>query len=209
MGDYDAKAFPLLPHVPSLSTGRGKPDTRRAQLSRRDSLTERERVDKSHAICARAAAFIAKRCERGSLIALYASTGSEVETITLDGALRAAGSRIVYPRVIPDTRVLLFSEVQVDELVASRWGLREPAADAAHVVLTEIAMFVVPGVAFDVSGGRIGWGKGHYDATLALAPDAARIGLGFACQVIDRVPRESHDARLHAIITEVATHVVA
>ena len=74
----------------------------------------------------------------------------------------------------------------------------------------DIAAFVVPGLAFDRAGGRLGWGRGHYDATLAAAsPAALRIGLAYERQLVPQVTREAHDMALHIIITEVATHVVA
>ena len=180
-------------------------------LSRRDALTERERMEMSRAICARAVTMIGARCEAGSVIALYAHKGSEVETTVLDEELRAAGYRIAYPRVVDEARVLAFHAVAIDELVATRWGLREPTAASSTVALEQIAAFVMPGLAFDRAGGRIGWGKGHYDATLAVAgvAGALRVGLAFECQLVDSVPREGHDVMLDAIITEVATHVVA
>ncbi len=187
---------------------RSKPATRRTLLAQRDALTERERTEKSVVICERAEVVIAARCEAG-VVGLYAHKGSEVETTELDRRLRAAGYRVAYPRVIDEARVLRFHEVAIDELVGSRWGLREPTPDAPPVVIEEIAAFVVPGLAFDRLGARIGWGKGHYDATLALArADALRIGLAFDCQLVDRVPRERHDELLGVIITEVATHAV-
>lgn len=197
-------------HVNSSSSTGAKPDTRRTLLSRRDALTERERTEKSAAICVRAGMLLEERCPRGALVALYARKGSEVEPVSLDFALRLAGFRIAYPRVVQDDRVLAFSAVTVDDLVPSRWGLREPAADAPRVPLEEVAAFVLPGLAFDRAGGRVGWGKGHYDATLAAArAGALSIGLAFECQLVERVPREAHDVALGAIITEVATHVVA
>lgn len=172
-------------------------------LSQRDALTERERTERSRVICARAAELIAGRVGAGAMVALYANKGSEVETAALDAALRAGGFRVVYPRVIDAQRALAFSEVTIAELVATRWGLREPAIDAAQVVLEEIAAFVIPGLAFDRAGGRVGWGKGHYDATLAARRDGAlMIGLAFECQLVESVPRESHDVALDAVITE-------
>jgi 5-formyltetrahydrofolate cyclo-ligase len=84
--------------------------------------------------------------------------------------------------------------------------LREPIAQP--LPLEDIRAFVMPGLAFDREGGRIGWGKGHYDATIT-GTSALRVGLAFDCQVIDSVPREAHDALLDAIITETTTHVVA
>ena len=190
----------------SSSTGRGKPDTRRTLLSRRDALTDRERADKSVAICERAAAYLAGRCEPGSVVALYAHKGSEVETTRLDELLRAQGIRVAYPRVMDDQHELAFSEVAITDLVQSgRWGLREPTTEA--IPLGEIRAFVMPGLAFDRAGGRVGWGKGHYDATLQKT-SALRVAVAFDFQVIDSVPHEAHDAVLDAIITETTTHVV-
>ncbi|HEX5061643.1 MAG TPA: 5-formyltetrahydrofolate cyclo-ligase, partial [Kofleriaceae bacterium] len=73
--------------------------------------------------------------------------------------------------------------------------------------LSEIAAVFVPGLAFDRAGGRIGWGRGYYDVTLAAAsPAALRIGLAFECQIIEHVPREPHDAALHYVVTEAAIY---
>jgi 5-formyltetrahydrofolate cyclo-ligase len=100
--------------------------------------------------------------------------------------------------------------VTLDELAPTRFGLREPSADAQEVPVADIAAFVVPGLAFDRAGGRIGWGRGHYDATFAAAsPAALRVGLAYECQLIEHVAPEPHDVALHIIITEVATYVVA
>lgn len=194
-----------------MATGRAKPDTRRLLLSRRDALTERERTERSRAICVRAAALIEARCDAGSIVALYFPKGSEVETSLLDETLRVGGFRIAYPRVVDGTRVLAFHEVEIDELTATRWGLREPGLLATTVSIEDIGAFIIPGLAFDRSGGRVGWGKGHYDATLAIAhANSVRIGLAFECQVIENnVPREPHDIPLDAVMTEVATHVAA
>jgi 5-formyltetrahydrofolate cyclo-ligase len=105
---------------------------------------------------------------------------------------------------------LAFAAAGPEDLIAGRFGLREPALTAPPIDLGAIAAFVVPGLAFDRSGGRIGWGHGYYDATLAAAePTALRIGLAFELQLIDRVPRDAHDVALHAVITEAATYWVA
>jgi 5-formyltetrahydrofolate cyclo-ligase len=194
---------------PTSDGSRGKPATRRTLLARRDGLTVEERVEASAAIAERAAEVLA-RFEAGAVIALYAAKGSEAETALIDVAARGRGLEVVYPRVVERDKVLAFHAVTRDELVVSRFALREPRAEMKRVGLEQIAAFFVPGVAFDRAGGRIGWGHGHYDATLAAArADALRVGVGFECQVVERVPHEAHDALLNIIITEVATHVVA
>ena len=57
-------------------------------------------------------------------------------------------------------------------------------------------------------GGRVGWGRGHYDATLEGVPAALRIGLAFECQLVDHIAREAHDIPVNYIVTEAATYAV-
>jgi 5-formyltetrahydrofolate cyclo-ligase len=191
---------------PEPPTGpRGKPVTRRTVLSRRDSLTPEER--------AIATARIAESVEgllhvlpAGAVVGLYAAKGTEVATDDLDRRARALGLRVAYPRVIDGARQLVFGETTIGALVTARFGLREPGASATEIALTDVAAFIVPGIAFDRGGGRIGWGHGHYDATLSAAPAAVRIGIAFECQVLDHVPRDPHDALLHHVVTEVTSY---
>lgn len=183
---------------------RSKPITRRTVLSLRDKMPEPARIVASSAIATSVESLLAT-LPSGALVGLYAPKGTEVETAELDGRLRARGLRVAYPRIVDGDRRLAFHEASVDELETARFGLREPRADAPVAALTSIAAFVIPGLAFDRDGGRVGWGRGYYDATLAHAPDALRIGIAFDCQVVDSVPRDPHDAALHYVVTETAT----
>lgn len=171
-------------------------------LSRRDALTDEVRAELSLRIAENAKGLLAAQ----SVVALYAPKGSEVDTIRIDTDARALGIRLVYPRIVEGERELAFHEASPADLVESRFGLREPRLEALRVDLSEITAFVMPGLAFDRSGGRIGWGRGHYDATLASAPRALRIGVAFECQVLDQVPRDPHDALLHVVVTEMTTY---
>jgi 5-formyltetrahydrofolate cyclo-ligase len=178
-------------------------------LTLRDAMTADDRAAASVAIGDAVNGLLAARLAAGAVVALYSAKGSEVDAARIDRFARARGLVVAYPRVIGETRTLGFHAVTPDELAPSRFGLREPSADAPRVAVEDIAAFVVPGLAFDRSGWRVGWGRGHYDATLAAAsPEALRIGLAFECQLIEQVPREPHDVALHIIITEVATHLV-
>ena len=179
-------------------------------LALRDAMPDGERAAASAAICDRANALLAARLIPGALVALYAAKGSEVDTKRLDELLRVRGMTIVYPRVIGDGQLLAFHAITLDDLVPARFGLREPRPEAAEVAVADIAAFVVPGLAFDRAGWRIGWGRGHYDATLAAAsPSALRLGLAYECQLVDQVAREPHDVAVHAILTQLATYMVA
>ncbi len=172
-------------------------------------MTAGERAAASAVIDDAASRLLASRLPSGAVVALYAAKGSEVDTARIDGFARTHGFAVAYPRVSGNARVLAFHAATLAELALARFGLREPNADAPAIAIAEIAAFVVPGLAFDRAGGRIGWGRGHYDATFAASTSSAlRIGLAYECQVVEQVAREPHDVALDIIITEVATHAV-
>jgi len=172
-------------------------------------MTAVERVEGSARIAARLDQEALAGINPGGVVGLYAAKGSEVETAGIDAAARARGLRVAYPRVAEGDRVLDFCEVLLEELVVGRFGLREPPPGAPVIGVEDIAMFVVPGLAFDRRGGRLGWGHGHYDATLARGrAEARRVGVAFECQIVELIESEPHDAPMHLIVTEVATHVV-
>lgn len=193
---------------------RNKSATRRTLTSRRDALTPDERAAASAVIAVRVDTLLASHAPGAGVLALYAAKGSEVDTLAIDQAARARGLRVAYPRVIAGARALAFQLATPAELVVtgSRFGLREPRPDAPTVELVAISIMIVPGLAFDRTGGRLGWGLGHYDATLAGSPSARGIphlvGVGFECQLVDALPLEAHDIALDVIVTEVATHLV-
>jgi 5-formyltetrahydrofolate cyclo-ligase len=177
-----------------------------AARARRDALTPHERELASSAIAERVNELLGD----ARTVALYAPKGSEVETWLIDEHVRAIGGRVVYPRVVDHARELEFHETVPELLVAGRFGLKEPKLDWRNVVgIVEVQAFIIPGLAFDRRGGRIGWGRGHYDATLAVASRIAlRIGIAFDLQVIDAVPRDPHDVDLSHVVTESATYEV-
>ena len=182
-----------------------KAQTRQTMRSRRDAMTAEARTSASTEIARRTLALLS--LHRVTTVALYAPKGSEVDTGEIDRELRAAHRRVAYPRIDDGARALAFHVVAPAELAPARHGLREPVADpATQVALAEIDAFVIPGLAFDREGGRIGWGRGHYDATLGAVPSALRIGLGFECQLVATVPHEPHDVRLHFVVTELDTY---
>ncbi len=191
-----------------LSNLRDKFVTRRELLARRNGVSPDRREAASHRIAERVRVVLADHGMFGSTIALYAAKGSEVDTGTIDSEVRKAGGHVAYPRVVDRTLELTFHRVTPDELIGGSFGLREPRPDSkTRVPLTDIGAYIVPGIAFDKDGWRIGWGRGHYDATLSLSSERAlRLGIAFECQIIRHVPHEPHDARLQFVITELATY---
>ncbi len=207
-------ALPVLSLVTPTSSGpRGpspKTAARRDALARREAMSAAARTAASARIAEATAIAIVARVPSGATIALYAAKGSEVDTAPLEWILRGRGYEVAYPRVVAGARLLALHHTTLDHLApaAGRLGLREPELAAPEIAPAEIAAFCIPGLAFDRAGGRLGWGLGHYDATLAAAPDALRIGLAFETQLIDAVPREPHDIALHLVVTEAGAHEV-
>ena len=132
------------------------------------------------------------------MVALYRALPSECGTASLAAALEAAGKSLCYPVVLPGERALSFRR-GVGVFASGSFGVEEPIGPP--VALQDIDLVVVPGVAFDARGARLGRGKGHYDATLALCR-ALPVGLAFESQLVPEVPVGEHDRRVHAVCTE-------
>lgn len=179
----------------------GKAALRTQMLLRRDQLGDGERAHTAAAI-ARYCDEILQSMQRAQVVAVYAAKGSEVDVRGVDAHARQLGFSVAYPRVAPGQRWLEFHVADWEALRSASFGLREPLAEAPRVELAQIGCFFVPGIAFDRVGGRVGWGRGYYDNTFARAPQAIRIGVGYECQVVDRVPLAEHDILLHRLFTE-------
>ena len=87
------------------------------------------------------------------------------------------------------------------DLRPGRFGVLEPGAECPVVPFSALDLVLVPGIAFDRAGNRLGRGRGFYDRMLALSPDAVSCGVGFDGQVVARVPVEPHDVKLHRMWT--------
>jgi 5-formyltetrahydrofolate cyclo-ligase len=132
------------------------------------------------------------------LIALYRALPSECGTAALAAQLAALGLQVCYPVISNERRVLSFRR-SAGVFVSGALGIEEPTGSA--VSLEELDLIVVPAIAVDERGGRIGRGRGHYDATLAVSK-AASVALVFEAQLVPRVPLGEHDRPVHAVCTE-------
>ncbi|MFO1315931.1 MAG: 5-formyltetrahydrofolate cyclo-ligase [Burkholderiales bacterium] len=171
-------------------------------LAARDALPAAERDEGSRAIAARIAALPSYAGAHCVLLTL--SFRSEWDTRALiDGAL-AGGKVVALPRVNGATRMLdLHTVVDVARDTAPGYrGIPEPRPEQPRIELATVDFVLVPGVAFDPTGRRLGYGGGYYDRLLALlAPAAARIAGAFELQLVPRVPAAPHDLFVDAIAT--------
>jgi 5-formyltetrahydrofolate cyclo-ligase len=131
---------------------------------------------------------------------IYASVPGEAPTEALleDCFLREIA--VLLPRV--NGEELELREVRgMDALVPGAFGIREPGGATRVATPTETDCVLIPGVAFDATGGRVGRGRGFYDRLLARIPNVPRIALAWEWQLLEQVPVDSRDAKMDWLIT--------
>ena len=179
---------------------KAKREVRRSVLAARDALGEAERVARSAAIHDRSLAL--PELEGARTVMLYWSFGSEVATGPLIDRLRDQGTIIVLPRIRGPQDIEAVAFEPGDPLRQTSFGAREPAAGAV-VDPGSIDVVVPPGVAFDRSGRRVGYGGGFYDRFLPMLGRAVpRIALAFDVQLVDELPAGGFDLPVDVIVTE-------
>jgi 5-formyltetrahydrofolate cyclo-ligase len=188
--------------------GARKGEVRRSILALRRALPEAERVRRSRRIWQHVVAL--PDYQRARMILGYMAFDHEVLTAGLLQQAIASGKQVVLPAVQPDRQQLglyLIADLEGD-LAPGYRGILEPHPQRARPVAPEaLELVLVPGVAFDCRGGRLGFGAGFYDRLLARLPQAAlTVGLAFDFQVLPRLPQQLHDVRLGAIVTD--SHVL-
>ena len=126
----------------------------------------------------------------------------EVDLRPLDEALRARGARLAYPAIDPETGAMTFRFVAaVTELEVQGYGFSEPPADAEEAL--ELDAVLVPALAIDSRGHRLGYGAGYYDRTLPrFCPPAVSIGVAYDFQLLVEVPLTLGDVACDWIVTD-------
>lgn len=177
-----------------------KPNLKRSLRTERIQMSKRAVREKSLRIYRQLIDMPAYQLARR--IACYVSIKNEVDTrIVIQNAI-GDGKQVGVPITREDGDMDFQSIAELNDLRPVHYGLREPIPDFQKVLLPHtIDLILVPGIAFDRSGHRIGSGGGYYDRFLART-EAVRIGLSYSFQIIDRVPAEPHDVKMDLIITE-------
>ncbi|BCV22713.1 5-formyltetrahydrofolate cyclo-ligase [Moorella sp. Hama-1] len=181
-----------------------KKQLRKEIIARRNSLTAADREEKSALITRRVLALPVWRQAR--IIMCYVSFGSEVNTFPLIQAALEQSKRLAVPLCQPEGQSLLAAEILdfPGDLCPGTWGILEPRPEALRPVAPELLdLVLVPGVAFDRSGNRLGYGAGYYDRFLAtLRPGARTIALAFTEQIVTDVYPQAHDRPVDMVITD-------
>lgn len=168
----------------------------------RANLRRGEAETRSNAVCARVTE--SPEFAGAKIIALYRAMTGEVVTDEIFRSARSRGAVTLYPRVAKGSVDLVFSPVSdLGDLKPGVWGILEPAVDAPAARVSDADVVIVPGVAFDMKGRRLGQGGGYYDRLLRkLKRGAVSLGVAFDLQVVDEVPCGPNDAKIDCLATE-------
>ena len=183
-----------------------KDSIRKEILLRRSALSSEERRLRSRALQTRL--FNRVEFRKAKIIQFYISFNHEVETREMIAGALEIGKKVFVPYMKEGQGEIGLSELKdlKQEVQKNRNGFEEPfgpfirPADPAQVDL-----WVIPGVAFDLSGNRIGYGMGFYDRLLSSSASGVLTGIAFDLQLVDTIPVEAHDARMDQVITEYRT----
>ncbi|HXJ33986.1 MAG TPA: 5-formyltetrahydrofolate cyclo-ligase [Candidatus Eisenbacteria bacterium] len=177
----------------------GKTRLRREFAGRRRALSEAEVASASRAICAWIVSSAEFRETRH--LVLYSPRANEVDPGEVAKRASEQGLPTYYPRVEGDD--LAFRRAVAADLHPGPFGVEEPPSGAARLPGDAAGVLVlVPGVAFDRRGGRLGSGRGYYDRALPTLRHATRFGLAAEALVVDRLPQDPWDVCMNAVVTE-------
>lgn len=185
---------------------------RKQQIRERAHANRRDQADKeaiSERICRRFMELPEYAAAR--TVMFYVDVRTEVRTRQSLPEALGHGKRIVVPYCV-EGELELFHLESMDELAIGMYKILEPrpelrAAPGKPVDVRQLDLVMVPGVAFDRRGARMGHGKGYYDKLLAHArADAPLVALAFECQLFPEIPTQKHDVFMDKIITEQALY---
>lgn len=139
-----------------------------------------------------------KEFEKAQVVGAYYPKGSEVRTALLMGIATEQGKKVALPRT--EGYYMRFFEYEpADKLVEGKFGIMEPEPKK---LVEHVDLLLVPGVAFDRKGCRIGYGKGYYDRFISEGRASFSMGLAYSIQLVSELPKGRFDRKLGALATE-------
>ncbi len=178
---------------------RVKKELRRRIRAIRGALPAEARAQRSKRVAERVLAL--PEVSSASCVVGFVSIRSEVDPSAILDALEATGARIGLPRVDTGRGAVVLHERTLP-LQLSPFGVPEPPPNAPEIAPNEVDLVLVPGLAFDPRGYRVGYGKGYYDRLLSTMPQARSIAVGFDFQLVPEVPNLPHDVPVEIVATD-------
>ncbi len=177
---------------------------RKKIIQERDRFSKQEVSEKSASIAKNLYALSVYR--EANAVMFFISFGSEVDTRLMIEDTIQRGKLALAPKAVPETRALIPSQIidWMRDLEPGAYNIPEPGPETLRPRDPEIIdLLIVPGVGFDLDGGRLGYGGGYYDRFFELLkPGVPLVALAFEMQIIPDIPLEQWDRRVDMIITE-------
>lgn len=172
---------------------------RKEIIEKRNALTNRSELDDS----IYSNLINTKEYNHSKVIFTYVTFGSEVDTIRFIKKALKDKKIVCVPKTFHKNREMKVIKIEgLEDLQESSLGILEPC-NGEEISLEEIDLIIMPGVAFDFEGNRIGYGAGYYDRYLANKKDKAiKIGIAYSIQIIGGINSEEHDIKIDCLITE-------
>ncbi len=166
----------------------------------RNAIPAEAQARASQRICSAVAALDTYR--RAEILLLYAKTGSEVDLLPLFEQAKKDGIPCAFPRCISKGIMEFYHVDTLAELAEGAFGIMEPRADRPPVTDLSGALMLVPAIAYDADGYRLGYGGGYYDRFLAAHPTLKTVGVTYAACLTSTLPRGEFDKAVNTVITE-------
>ncbi len=181
---------------------------RQQMLKKRSALNWLQVQGKSHEMTQYL--FLLPQFVQANTVLVYLPIKNEVDTFPIIKTIWQQNKQVVIPICQPDNKLLLSHFNNIDDLTEGTFGIMEVKEDCLDPVpSSSVEIVLVPGLAFDKSGHRLGYGKGYYDRFLkTLPPKTPKVALAFDFQFLEKLPAEEHDVPLDIIVTNEGIHYV-
>lgn len=177
---------------------------------RKEIKLKREVLDKNIKLMAdekiRKSLFESEIYKNSKVVFIYVNMDSEINTIDIIKELLASDKTIAVPKVIPVSlkerqmkALKINSMLQLNE--SGAFGILEPSIECEDIS-EDVDLIIIPGLAFDINGNRLGYGGGFYDRFLSKYPNSKRVALCYDFQIFDEIPHEFFDEKVDLIISE-------
>ncbi|MFC1809927.1 5-formyltetrahydrofolate cyclo-ligase [Patescibacteria group bacterium] len=179
-----------------------KAEIRKRIKAKRDKLKFEQKKKMDQKICDKL--HKSKYWKQARTILIYVSHKNEVDTNHLI-LMYINEKHIIVPKTNPKNHTLTLHKINsLDDLEEKNYGILEPKPKTKKIKPDQIDLAIIPGIAFDKKGHRIGFGKAYYDR-LNKNLKCPKLGLAYGFQIIDNIPAQSHDIPLDLILTEEKT----
>lgn len=144
--------------------------------------------------------------KNSKVVFIYVNMDSEINTTEIIKELLSSDKKVAVPKVIPiNAKERQMKALKIDSMLqlneSGAFGILEPSMECEDIS-EEVDLIIMPGLAFDVKGNRLGYGGGFYDRFLRKYPNGKRVALCYDFQILDEVPREFFDEKVQVIISE-------